>query len=83
MDTVLTLQNAARAFEEKLGISERWTEDCETWKEADSEGAMQVYQKAIDRLEYLVVSKFFELDKMNRAGVGSSFFIKEDFSYLQ
>ncbi|KAL5520197.1 hypothetical protein ACEPAG_9410 [Sanghuangporus baumii] len=70
LDTIITLQGAARRLEDKLGIKERWTDDSDEWKKVDVDIAEQDYRKAIDRLEGLVVARLFELSKMNQAGTG-------------
>lgn len=68
LDTVLELQKAIYDIEKKLGISERWTPTSPGWIEAEKNLAEQTYRKALDQLEGLVVSRLFELSKMNRAG---------------
>ena len=70
-ETLVTLQKAVQDFELKLGIDERWTEEFEEWQEACRTEAEHNYQRAIDHLEGLVVSRLFELEKMNRAGTGT------------
>ena len=58
----------AEALEEKLGVKERWTPDRVEWIEADKSLSEKAYRKAVDHLESLVISRLFELSKMNRAG---------------
>lgn len=74
MGIVLVLHKSVLAFEAKLGITERWTEDSDEWKAADKTLAEQAYQRAIDNLEGLVVGRLFELSKLNRAGTSKQFF---------
>lgn len=70
LDSVLTLQQSARNFEAKLKI-ERWKEDSPEWIRASKSGCERSYDKAIDKLESLVVARVFELSKMNHAGTGN------------
>ena len=51
-----------------LGIDRRWTIDTEEWKRVDKSWAEREFDKSIDRLEGLVISRIFELEKMNHAG---------------
>lgn len=71
LDSVLTLQKAARDHETKLGISARWTADCPEWLAASKSMAERAYNSAVDKLEALVISRMFELSKMNQAGTGA------------
>ena len=57
-------------FEKKLNISARWRPGDVEWKSAGRLVANREYQRALDRLEGLVVAWIFELSKMNRAGTG-------------
>ena len=68
LDSVLTLQTAARSLEQKLGIQTRWTPDVDEWKRVDKSWVEREFDKAVDRLEGLVISQIFELEKMNQAG---------------
>ncbi|KAG1859026.1 hypothetical protein DFJ58DRAFT_840305 [Suillus subalutaceus] len=54
----------------KLGIIARWVPEDEEWQKAGRLVANRKYQRALDRLEGLVVAHIFELAKMNRAGTG-------------
>ncbi|KAG1846246.1 hypothetical protein DFJ58DRAFT_717382 [Suillus subalutaceus] len=54
----------------KLGIIARWVPEDEEWQKAGRLVANRKYQRALDRLEGLVVARIFELAKMNRAGTG-------------
>ena len=70
LDSVLTLQRAARDYETKLGVSVRWTAQSPEWLSASKSMAERVYNCAVDKLEALVISRMFELSKMNQAGTG-------------
>ncbi|KAG1789326.1 hypothetical protein EV424DRAFT_1476376 [Suillus variegatus] len=50
-----------QALERKLEITMRWTPEDADW---------QRYQRALDRLEGLIVARIFELTRMNRAATG-------------
>ncbi|KAL5485652.1 hypothetical protein ACEPAI_6693 [Sanghuangporus weigelae] len=67
LEKLKMLQTTVQTLEEKLGVTERWTPDCPEWLEADKTLAEKAYLKAVDYLESLVVSRLFELLKMNRA----------------
>ena len=54
----------------KLGITERWTPNDPEWIKASRSMDEIELDKAIDKLEGLVVARLFEFAKMNRAGVG-------------
>ncbi|KAL0058612.1 hypothetical protein AAF712_014708 [Marasmius tenuissimus] len=54
-------------LEQKLKVKDRWTEGSEAWRKAAEMSKNQEYQKAIDRLEALVVARIFELSKMHLA----------------
>ena len=69
LDSVLTLQTAARNLEAKLDITTRWTPDSDDWKRVDKSWQQREFDKAVDRLEGLVISRIFELEKMNQAGL--------------
>ena len=70
LDSVLTLQKAARDHEAKLGLPGRWTAESPEWLAASKSMAERVYHCAVDKLEALVISRMFELSKMNQAGTG-------------
>ena len=67
LDSVLTLQTAARRLETNLGIDARWGPDSEDWKRVDKSWSEREFDKAVDRLEGLVIARIFELEKMNGA----------------
>jgi hypothetical protein len=48
----------------------------EEWKKAASYYATRVYQKALSKLEGLVVARLFELHKMGLSGTGMFFWYK-------
>lgn len=54
-----------QALENKQDIAVRWIPESAEWKEAASLASMHRYQKALDKLEGLVVARLFELTKMN------------------
>ncbi|KAJ8073036.1 hypothetical protein PM082_019904 [Marasmius tenuissimus] len=64
------LMAEVHVLEHKLNIKDRWTEDSEEWDKAAEMSKNQDYQKAIDRLEALVVARIFELSKMHLASTG-------------
>lgn len=61
---------AVQGLEMKLGVVKRWTPDDEEWKSASTLVGHRRYQRCLDTLEGLIVSRMFELAKMNIAGTG-------------
>ncbi|KAG1834285.1 hypothetical protein DFJ58DRAFT_719367 [Suillus subalutaceus] len=59
-----------QALECKLKIVTRWTPADADWQRVGRLVAQRKYQRALDRLEGLVIARIFELSKMNRAGTG-------------
>ncbi|KAG1760782.1 hypothetical protein EDD22DRAFT_980489 [Suillus occidentalis] len=59
-----------QALECKLDINVRWVPDDGEWQRVGRLVANRKYQRALDRLEGLVVARIFELAKMNKAGTG-------------
>ncbi|KAI6025410.1 hypothetical protein BKA83DRAFT_4492152 [Pisolithus microcarpus] len=57
-------------LERKLNIDIRWKPEDAEWQHAGRLVANREYQRALDRLEGLVVARIFELSKMNRASTG-------------
>ena len=57
-------------FEEKLGVTRRWTPRDPEWKSAETLVTRRQYQRCLDELERLVVSRMFELTKMNMSQTG-------------
>jgi len=65
---------AVQALELKLGIEQRWQPQSTEWQSAGKLVAMRKYQRALDILEGLIVSRMFELTKMNRSQTGELFY---------
>ncbi|KAG1831132.1 hypothetical protein EV424DRAFT_1525877 [Suillus variegatus] len=59
-----------QALECKLKIVTRWVPEDAEWQRAGRLVVNRKYQRALDRLEGLIVARIFELTKMNRAGTG-------------
>ncbi|KAJ3729773.1 hypothetical protein C8R42DRAFT_570096 [Lentinula raphanica] len=59
-----------QALEQKLEISVRWVPGCEEWESARKAVKEAEYRKALDRLEQLLVSRIFEMSRLNVAGTG-------------
>ncbi|KAH7904942.1 hypothetical protein BJ138DRAFT_1118930 [Hygrophoropsis aurantiaca] len=59
-----------QVLEAKLEITRRWVPSDSEWQQAEKLVANRTYQRALDTLESLIVSRIFELTKMNRAGTG-------------
>ncbi|KAF9037083.1 hypothetical protein BJ165DRAFT_1353764, partial [Panaeolus papilionaceus] len=57
-------------LERKLEIKVRWKQRDPEWKAAEKLVKQRKYQRALDSLEGLVVSRMFELSKMNMSGTG-------------
>ncbi|KAF6742544.1 hypothetical protein DFP72DRAFT_830402 [Ephemerocybe angulata] len=57
-------------LELKLNIKKRWTNKCDEWKAAAVMVSRKRYQRCLDELERLVVSRMFELTKMNMSQTG-------------
>ena len=64
------LWHALVALEKLNDITERWLPSTPEWKEAVAYMEIRKYQKALDKLESLVVQRLFELTKMGLAGTG-------------
>ena len=67
---VLTLQKACSDLECKLDIKKHWDLTSDEWNYWDDHLAQCNYYHAIDTLEGLVVSRLFELTKMNQSETG-------------
>ena len=67
--------NEARRWEKQLRIS-RWTPGCFERVQVEKMIEEREYDRAMDRLEGLVVARLFELLKMNLAGTGTHFHSK-------
>ncbi|KAG1880790.1 hypothetical protein F4604DRAFT_1578517 [Suillus subluteus] len=59
-----------QALECKLEVITCWVPEDAEWQKAGRLVANRRYQRALDRLEGLVVARIFELTKMNRVGTG-------------
>ncbi|KAG1889612.1 uncharacterized protein F5891DRAFT_1131821 [Suillus fuscotomentosus] len=59
-----------QALERKLEITMRWTPEDADWQRVGRLVAHRKYQRALDRLEGLIVARIFELTRMNRAATG-------------
>lgn len=69
-ESVTQIREMVVAYELLHDIPERWTPDCEEWKSAAKYTKVRDFQKALDKLEALVVQRLFELSKMGLAGTG-------------
>ncbi|KAI6007027.1 hypothetical protein EDD15DRAFT_2383928 [Pisolithus albus] len=61
---------AVHELEGRLEITRRWVPEDEEWQVAARLVANRKYQRALDNVERLVVSRIFELSKMNQSGTG-------------
>ncbi|SRR6266550_748498 len=52
-------------LEVKLHITQRWEPGSTQWKAAAAKVTLREYRRAVDKLKSLVVSRLFELSKMN------------------
>jgi len=69
-------------LEKRLCISIRWVPGCEDWERTGKMVAMHKYQRALDRIEGLIVAHMFELTKMNMSQTGEFIiFRKSTFIY--
>ncbi|KAJ3965393.1 hypothetical protein EV361DRAFT_966865 [Lentinula raphanica] len=61
-----------QTYEERLGLrrDQRWVKGSEEWRRAEDLVYNARYQKALDRLEGLIVQRIFELSRMNVSGTG-------------
>ena len=59
-------------LEKKLNISVRWEPGSDDWVRTGKLVTMRKYQRALDRLEGLIVARMFELTKMNMLQTGES-----------
>jgi hypothetical protein len=56
-----------------LGVVDRWIPESPEWKAAALMVGKRRYQRCLDDLEGLIVSRMFELTKMNMSQTGTSF----------
>lgn len=57
-------------LETLLGLTERWVPGSEAWEKAARLTDQRRFRKCADELKSLVVSRIFELSKMNMAQTG-------------
>jgi hypothetical protein len=62
-------------LEVKLGVIMRWLPDCQDWKTAAVMAGKCRYQRCLDDLEGLIVSRMFELTKINMSQTGVYIFL--------
>ncbi len=55
----------------RIGVVHRWTRDHPEYKAASAYIKVQDYRKALDRVEFLIVQRLFELEKLNLSGTGT------------
>ena len=60
-------------LEVKLSVDLRWSPECPEWKSAALLVGKRRYQRCLDELEGLIVSRMFELTKMNMSQTGMYF----------
>ncbi|KAI6000458.1 hypothetical protein EDD15DRAFT_2361967 [Pisolithus albus] len=63
---------AVQELEGRLGVTCRWVPEDEEWQAATRLVANRKYQRALDNVERLVVSRIFELSKMNQSGTAKA-----------
>ena len=56
-----------------LGVVDRWVPGCPEWKAAADMAGKRRYHRCLDDLEGLIVSRMFELTKMNMSQTGTRF----------
>ncbi|PPQ87268.1 hypothetical protein CVT24_005902, partial [Panaeolus cyanescens] len=59
-----------QGLEQELGVGKRWMPNDQEWKDAEVLVMRRRYQRSVDQLESLVVSRMFELTKMNMSQTG-------------
>ncbi|KAJ3572909.1 hypothetical protein NP233_g2769 [Leucocoprinus birnbaumii] len=67
----IKLAQLSHEYERKLGIEKPWQEGDENWRRVSDMVVQQQYRRRLDRLEQLVVSRMFELGRINRSGTGN------------
>lgn len=68
------LKAEVQALELRMGIKgaeERWKHGSEEWEKAKNLVTMAKYQRALDKLEGLIVARLFELTKLNMSRTGT------------
>ncbi|KAJ7214578.1 hypothetical protein GGX14DRAFT_359992 [Mycena pura] len=63
---------AVQDLELRIGVSARWIPGDADWEAASKMVSERRYRRALDHLERLVISRMFELTKVNMAGTGTS-----------
>jgi hypothetical protein len=66
------LQTELQDIEGRLDVGTRWTRDSPEFQRATEYLQLQAYQRAVDKLEGLVVQRLFELTKANISQTGMS-----------
>jgi len=61
---------AVQDLEIKLEIAERWQPSSAKWQATAEMVVRRAYQRSLDQLEGLVISRMFELTKMNQSQTG-------------
>ena len=67
---VMFLQQELQQVEGQLDVGERWTPDSPEFLRAAEYLRIRTYQRAVDKLEGLVVQRLFELTKANVSQTG-------------
>lgn len=62
-------------LEMRMDIAVRWTPGSGKWLATEALLERRNYQKALDRLESLVVARMFELTKMNMSQTGEFYIL--------
>jgi hypothetical protein len=73
------LQNAksyVETLENSLNIVERWTAASAEYQTYHQANVQTNYERALDKLEQLVVMRLFELTKMSTSGTGMLFLMQ-------
>jgi len=63
--------NVANDLERRMGITERWTPQCDQYRSAATYLQNRRFIHIVDKLEGLVVQRLFELSKSHLAGTGN------------
>jgi hypothetical protein len=61
---------AVQDLERHLEVTTRWVPGMEAWNSAAVWVKKRRYQRALDQLQALIISRMFELTKMNMSGTG-------------
>ena len=71
-DRVVFCAARVRSHELAMGIAERWQIDDPRYIETVKYMHTRKYHRALDKLQFLVVQRLFELQRLNVAGTGKS-----------